>query len=299
MAEPLRIWRLSDARRGHDNQTLGLVDALSRQTAIVCTDIAVTGGPAGALRALVQPPPDRPPKLVLGAGHATHPALLVTARRHRARSVVLMNPSIPRWLFDLCIIPRHDGVPEGGNVLLTLGALNRMQPRQDHRDPGVGLVLVGGPSRHHRWDETSLVEQICTVLDAHPKITWQAAGSPRTPASTLAALKRIADLHVVNFENTTASWLPRRLTEAAQVWVSEDSVSMVYEAVSSGAPTGILELPAARPGRVHAAVNALLEGSLATSMAAWREGTPLSAPAPLQEADRCATAVLERWPDLA
>jgi len=298
VAQPLRIWRLSDARRGHDNQSQGLVDALSRHSAVICADIPVNGGLAGAVRALVQPSPDQPPALVLGAGHATHLALLITARRHRARSIVLMNPSVPRSLFDLCIIPRHDGVPEGGNVLLSLGALNRVQPGPGPRDPAVGLVLVGGPSRHHGWDEAALVEQVRTVLSVHPQIKWQAAGSPRTPVSTLAALRRIARLRVVDFEDTTASWLPGRLAEAAQVWVSEDSVSMAYEAVSSGAPTGILALPAKRPGRVHAALNALVEASLATPMAAWLEGTPLDPPAPLQEADRCARAVLERWPDL-
>ena len=143
------------------------------------------------------------------------------------------------------------------------------------------------------------MDQVRTLLTAHPKIKWQAAGSPRTPTSTLAALRRIAGLIVVDFEDTPASWLPARLGKAAQVWVSEDSVSMAYEAVSSGAPTGILAVPATRPGRVHAALGALVEAALATPMATWLEGAPLRAPTPLQEADRCARAMLERWPDLA
>lgn len=296
MAHTLSIWRLSDGRRGHDNQSLGLVDALSRITRVASRDVPVRGTfftAARMLRSAVSRP-----ALVLGAGHGTHVSLLAAALRHGARSVVLMNPSLPRSLFDLCIIPQHDGVPEGGNVMLSLGALNRVLPsvRRGSRE---GLMLIGGPSRHHQWDETSLVKQVCEVVKAAPYLAWQATGSPRTPASTLEALKQVPALEVIDFAATSAEWLPTRLEQAAQVWVTQDSVSMAYEAVSSGAPTGILSVPARRRSRVHAALEALVDARLVTPFASWRTGQGLTAPEPLQEADRCARRILERWPDLA
>lgn len=300
MASPLPIWRLSDGRRGHDNQSLGLVESLQRLVAVHCTQVSVSGTIAGALGALAARGRRRP-SLVVGAGHATHLALIAAAHRYRARSVVLMNPSLPRRLFDLCIVPRHDGIVSGGNVLLSLGALNRMQPANRTRAAGEALVLLGGPSRHHAWGDAAMLEQIRTLVAADPGLRWVAAGSPRTPPSMLAALAQVQQLTVVRFEDTNAQWLPARLARADVVWVSEDSVSMAYEAVSSGAPTGVLEVPA-RGGdsRVQAATRALLAAGLAIGMAQWRSGARPCAPHhPLQEADRCARALLDRWPELA
>lgn len=300
MASPLPIWRLSDGRRGHDNQSLGLIEALQRRVAVHCTQVAVSGAIAGALDALAARGRRRP-SLVIGAGHATHLALIAAARRYRARSVVLMNPSLPRRLFDLCIVPRHDAVRGGGNVLLSLGALNRMQAATAPRDAREALVLLGGPSRHHAWDDAAMLEQIRALAVAAPDLRWVAAGSPRTPVSMLAALARLPGWTVVRFEDTSPQWLPERLARAGVVWVSEDSVSMAYEAVSSGAPTGILEVPA-RGGhsRVQAATRALLDAGLAIGIAEWRAGAqPRTPQRPLQEADRCARVLLERWPGLA
>jgi mitochondrial fission protein ELM1 len=145
-----------------------------------------------------------------------------------------------------------------------------------------------------------MLEQINTLAAAAPQRHWVAAGSPRTPASMLAALARLPAWSVVRFEDTNPQWLPARLARAGVVWVSEDSVSMAYEAVSSGAPTGVLEVPA-RGGhsRVQAATRALLDAGLAIGMSEWRAGVRPRAPQrPLQEADRCARALLERWPAL-
>lgn len=298
MASPLLIWRLSDGRRGHDNQSLGLVEALARTVSVDCVLVPLPGAVSGALDVLA-PRGRATPSLVVGAGHATHFALIVAARRYRARSVVLMNPSLPRRLFDLCIVPVHDRVGAASNVLLSLGALNRMRP-STARDPHAALVLLGGPSRHHAWDDAAVLDQIRRLAAADPGLHWVAAGSPRTPDSLMAALETLDDVTAVRFKDTTPQWLPERLAQASVVWVSEDSVSMAYEAVSSGAPTGVLEVPARRDSRVRAATRALLDAGLAIDIARWRSGARPRAPEhPLQEADRCARALLDRWPELA
>jgi len=299
MRDPLPVWRVSDARRGHDNQSLGLLDALARLRPIAVSEVGVHGGVSGAVAAWRRGVADPPPALVVGAGHATHPALLVAARRQGARSVVLMNPSLPRRCFDLCIVPAHDGIAGGGNVLLSLGALNRVLPSRD-RDPRQGLVLLGGPSRHHGWDDDAIARQLRAIVGAASGLRWVAAGSPRTPGQTLARLRDAGGIEVMPFQACPPGWLAAHLARAGQVWVSEDSVSMAYEAASSGAATGLLEVPARRRGRVHAAIDALLRSGHALRFEAWAGGTPLAAPSvPLQEAARCARALLARWPQLA
>lgn len=297
--DPLPVLRLSDGRRGHDNQSLGLVEALHRLRPVECRHVRVTRGIGGAARVLREPRVAAAARLAVAAGHGTHLALVAAARRSGARSVVLMKPSLPRALFDLCIVPRHDGVAEGGNVLTTLGVLNRVQPAA-RKDPHQALILLGGPSRHHAWDDALLREQITALTAADGHLDWQAATSPRTPPSTLPALAGIPGLRVVPFAATTAGWLPDRLASAARVWVTEDSVSMAYEAASSGAATGILPVPPRRsPGRVQAAVGTLIRAGHAMSFSDWQAGREPDGRGALQEAARCARALLERWPDLA
>jgi mitochondrial fission protein ELM1 len=292
------VWRLTDGRRGHDNQTLGLIDALGRRRSLAVTELHVSSGPAGALSAWRRRRTGAAPALVVGAGHATHPALLVAARGRRTRSVVLMRPSLPRRCFDLCIVPAHDGLPETGNVLLSLGALNRVVPAAD-RDHGLGLILVGGPSRHHAWDTDALVRQIEAII-ATGDGRWLAAGSPRTPSATIARLRSLRGVQTFTVDDHGPDWLASQLTRAARVWVTEDSVSMAYEAASSGAAIGILPVPPRRPGRVRVAIALLLRDGYAVRFEDWRAGKPLSSPPePLQEAERCARALIDRWPDLA
>jgi mitochondrial fission protein ELM1 len=297
-ATPLAVWRVTDGRRGHDSQSLGLIDALARRRSLDVTELPAPSGAAGALSAWRRRRAQAAPALVVGAGHATHAALLVAARARPTRSVVLMRPSLPRRLFDLCIIPAHDDVPEGGNVMLSLGALNRVVPATE-RDPDLGLILVGGPSRHHGWDSDALARQVGAIA-AGGEGRWLAAGSPRTPPDALARLRTLGAVQTVAVEDCGPGWLAAQLARATRVWVTEDSVSMAYEAASSGAATGVLPVPVRRPGRVQAAVARLLRGGYALSFDDWRAGAPLSPPPePLQEAERCARALMDRWPDLA
>src|SRR5690606_19667671 len=120
---------LSDGRPGHENQSVGLAEALRRRTG---ASVECVRWPAGAglfkRIGLARAGGEGGVDLLIGAGHGTHLPLLAAARKFGARSVVIMKPSLPRGLFDLCVVPRHDlAVPaDSGNVVVTRGALNRI-----------------------------------------------------------------------------------------------------------------------------------------------------------------------------
>ena len=80
------------------------------------------------------------------------------------------------------------------------------------------------------------------------------------------------------------------------MWASEDSISMVYEAVTARTRTGILPVPARRKrGRVYGAIRHLEADGYAMSFDDWLErGRKLPPPKPLHETARCAGIVLER-----
>nr|VFK15928.1 MAG: hypothetical protein BECKLFY1418C_GA0070996_10197 [Candidatus Kentron sp. LFY] len=315
-AKPIIVWRFRDGKRGHESQTQGLLQALRRLLPIKPRDITVASGFLYSLNIVFMRPfpsdglPN--PDLLIGAGHGTHLPLLAGARAWGGRTVVLMKPTLPiRW-FDLCVVPAHDGVAPRGNVFTTQGVLNPMEHRPGGRSE-TGLLLIGGPSRHHGWDEDGLFEQIDTIMAREPEITWIATTSRRTPRSTAHALinRKSKNLHPILCSNTPNGWIAKQLGQARTVWVTEDSVSMIYEALTSGAPTGILSVPRRAVSRLSLGVDRLVANGLVATFPAWHDNAvslhPLGEPSPgkafpselssgkFNEAARCARWIVDRW----
>jgi hypothetical protein len=300
---PILIWRFLDGKPGHENQSAGLVQALQEQLPVEVHELPATSTLAAAghwLRGRFPPGDGLPdPGLILGAGHATHLPMLAARRARGGRAVVLMKPSLPMRCFDLCLVPRHDAPPASGHVLVTEGVLNRMRPATG-READLGLILVGGPSRHHGWDEAGLLAAVGELLAREPQRHWRLTSSRRTPATLLPALLPLAAgaggrLELVPAEQTGRDWLPAQLARAAVAWVTADSVSMVYEALTAGAAVGVLPAPEIRPGRVSRGLRQLIDEHRVVDFAAWQQGAGYPDPRPFNEAQRCAQWIVGRW----
>lgn len=291
----LTVWVVSDGKPGHLNQSLGLAEALARAAA--STHHVVPALPAWrALLALLSkrfPGPALPaPDLVLGAGHATHLSLLAARRAAGGRAVVLMKPSLPRRCFDLCVVPRHDGLAADARTLTTEGALNRVRPATA-RDPQRGLMLIGGVSKHFAWDDDAIQLQIRSILARTPGVRWTLTTSRRTPAEFLRTLPPAANLAVVAHADSGPDWLPAQLAASGTAWVTPDSASMVVEALSAGADVGVFDLPVNPKSRVGWAISDLADAGRITRFVRWcAHGTLYPNTEPLAEADRSAAWIL-------
>lgn len=297
MPEPLVIWRLTDGKPGHMQQTLGLAQALSRRIACTCLDIDLRERASGLLDALLGRFPAGAglprPGLVIGAGHGTHLALLAARRATGAKAVALMKPSLPLSLFDLVIVPAHDGLAESDRVINTLGVLNPMQGGE--KQPGSLLFLVGGPSKHVRWDDASVLHQVAEVAAAQaPEAGWQLTDSRRTPAGLSAELQRRYGARFQPWAGCPPGWLAARLASTESVWVSEDSVSMVYESLTAGCRVGLLQLPAGHDSRIARGVARLVGEGYVTPYAAWEASATLGPARAFNEAARVAPLLLQR-----
>jgi len=288
------LWRFSDGKPGHDAQSLGLVKALRARCKVDVHELPV-GRRLAALGAWLTgrfaagrtlPRPD----LLIGAGHATHWPLLAARRARGGRVVVLMQPSLPNALFDLCLIPEHDKPRAAANVLETAGVLNTLGASQQ-RLQDQGLILLGGPSPHYRWRDTGVLEQINALLLARPQLHWQVLCSRRTPATMLALLHNHEGLTLLSADSADNT-LAGVVSAATEVRVSEDSVSMIYEALTSAAPTGLLAVPRRTVDRVTAGVDALVASGRVAAPGDWQ--TPATPP-PLDEAGRCADWIMDQW----
>lgn len=323
--ETRELWIVSDGRRGHLNQSLGLAEALERicpsrhhvidlePRSSVISRLLIAGKLAEKL-----PSPD----LIIGAGHRTHGPLLCLARRYKAPSVVLMKPSLPKRLFDLCLIPEHDLASAralaSNNLITTEGALNRVVAAS-HLAKTHHLVLIGGPTGAVPWSIDSLLEELSVWLGARaPVLPVLISSSPRTPDEMERLLEGLAEdmsIHAkradiesetgramsevsfIPFEQTTSDWLPQQLQQAHSVWITPDSMSMVYEAMTSGAAVGVFSRGEVKRGnRLLRSVERLMESGQVTAFEDWQTHRELKVVGkPLAEAERCAKLVFDRF----
>ena len=293
------VWRILDSKAGHEAQTLGLVKALEKKIKLSICEINAPARWKSALGFILKHfDPGKslsPPDLIIGAGSRTHFALLAASRTYGGKTIVLMQPTLPVSLFDLCLIPKHDSRKAGKNILLTDGVLNPIQPATD-ANPQRGLFLIGGPSTHYEWDTVRILDQVTALVQENPNIHWTLTTSRRTPPDCAQNLVNLShsNLDIIPVEKTPRGWVAQRLQECKFAWVSEDSVSMVYEALTAGASTGLLTVPAIKKtSRVQNSVRLLLEQQRVVRFEERDQLLELGNETILAEADRGADHVIK------
>jgi mitochondrial fission protein ELM1 len=297
----LVIWLIFDGKPGHLNQSLGLVEAITR-----ITDTHVVRLPPlpfwktlkgkllhknFALNIAIKP------DLIIGAGHATHLTLILLSWLYKAKSIVLMKPSLPTWLFGLCVVPEHDGAKTKGNVIATKGVLNRIVPAEK-KLVNKGMILIGGPSVHYDWDEEVLISQIKDILAGMSHIEWTITNSRRTPETTSLRLEKIQTEKVIyeSHVSVDSDWLPEQLADSSYAWVTADSVSMVYEALTAKNHVGLLSVPEKTTSRVSQGVNKLVKEQYLKTFDQWQRHEELEVTRVIEnESDRCANEITNKF----
>ena len=282
------VWCVTDDKPGHKNQLFGLLNALGERATLRCQWFSINNKAGWDT--------SQRPDLILTAGSSTHWSAIKLRWKYGGKLVVLMRPLFPFWLFDLCFIPEHDGVRESRRVVTTKGAITPVRC-SEQSDAKQGLLLIGGPSKHYGWSDDEMVEQLLSLRKNYPEIHWTLTTSRRTPQSFLTVLsKAVAEqqskfLDIVPCEETDSAWLLARYQECGVIWVSEDSVSMVYESLSSGAVTGILSVPRLNDNRVSRGLDRLYQEHRVIRLGddeSYRQCEPL------READRAAGIIIDR-----
>ncbi len=294
----LRVWRFVDGKLGHEKQTLGLTQALADKVSVDIRDFDVRSqGTWGAeikaklqRRTRVRCEPD----LIVGAGHATHWPMLMTGLFCGGRTVLLMSPSLPVGLFDLVFIPQHDRSRRADNVVETSGVI--APARRAEKDAGSGLILLGGNNRHFEWSDDDVFRELQRVIRANPELDWTICDSRRTPSSMYGVLNNFTEGVFIGWRDSALDFLEKRLSTASQVWVTADSVSMLYESLSAGASVGVIALPLKKPKRSNKLARGLSQlredGQIHLSHESPR--MPAKTQASTTESHRCADIVLER-----
>jgi len=307
----LSIWFIHDKKLGHIHQLQGLEERISsycevntrwidaNETKLTWFDVLIKK--KTNISSPKSTPANNIPDIVIGAGHATHKTLLLYAHLHKAFCIVLMKPSLPLYFFDAVICPEHDKLKENKRVLNTIGALNTIKPTSNVIAKASSLMLIGGPSKHFKWQEVDLLKQIKTICTQYNNTHWLLSDSPRTPSSFLPKLNsmNIQNLNCFHYKDNNIEPLHTLMQTCAITWVTPDSVSMVYESLTAGTPTYTFAMNpknANKPSRVARSIHNLITQKHVISFQNWQFHTDMKPnELDLWEADRAAKWLLHQY----
>ncbi len=278
-----RVLILSSGMIGHEMNCLGVAEALGAPyEKIVVTPRRLFSAlsPYGPLDPKDRP--DRPgtilspphPDIAIASGRATVPYLraLKRAGGRSLFAVFLQDPRYARREFDLIWTPLHDRLA-GRNVVATLTSPHPFSAARLHGfrktpDPRLialpaprAAVLLGGPSGAHDFspnDLQRLAEAVAAI--AAQGYSVMATPSRRTPPALIEAARRglgkAEAQRAFLWDGAGDNPYGQMLAHADAILVTGDSVNMIGEAVSTGAPVHLFE-PSGGGRRIDAFVAAL------------------------------------------
>lgn len=319
--KPLSVIAYFDGRLGHEKQTAGILHALAEITPVEVMQERVATSPASYCRnwaayllsSIRQPESGNfpsPVDLIIGTGTHTHFPMLLKKKSQQikagpqTRVVTCMTPD-PQLLkkFDLCCVPMHDEPPARENILTTLGPPNTVKFNTAHQQDR-GLILVGGVDRKsHAWNTRKVVEQLQIIMKREKARQWTISSSPRTPEDTCSMLEEMAAASTPQADffrsaDTPTGWVEQEYAKNSVVWVTADSISMVYEALTAGCSVGILPVAWTRQdNKFQKSLDILRAREMIVTFSDWLAGAGMPGPAaePLNEAVHCAREILSRW----
>jgi mitochondrial fission protein ELM1 len=265
---PSTIWALALPEAGFRSQVIGLAEALRQPFMLKNVNLkkpwslmpvrfcpfALLGLTAES-DALTPPWPD----LVISCGRRTVPLALAikSASGGKTRAVHIQDPKSATPLFDLVIPMMHDGA-KGPNVMHVDTALHRITEEKLReaasywtpsfsalQRPLVGVIL-GGSNRTNRFTKyvaermIALLDQLHHSTGAHIYIV----ASRRTDDEALQIFDRFSKTasHIRFWKGEGENPYLGILALSDALIVTEDSVSMISEALSTGKPVATVPL---------------------------------------------------------
>lgn len=255
-------WILSEAYAGLQAQAIGLAEAAALPHEL---RVLTPRAPWRWFAAKLWPRPlsvvadalqGNLPPVAIGAGGKAA-AVLAALRPRGVQVVQVQHPRMDPRRFDLIVVNRHDNLT-GPNVVVTRTALHRATPERLATAAGTWrarvadlprplvAVLVGGSNGRHRLDRAvgeALADQLADMM-RRDHVGLMLTPSRRTDPDVVQVLRQRLEPEgawIWDFQGENPYFGMLALADA--ILVTEDSVSMVSEAVATAAPVLLARLP--------------------------------------------------------
>lgn len=268
------VWVVLDEKAGHRSQTMGLLECLKQDFAVETVEMSYRSWtrPLGRLLQKCWPWGTafaecgsvgkdknslRKPDLVIGSGGGVQWAVVALARKHGAFSIYLGSPrAIPvrdygmvlHYVQELeqrgvCMLPMMPGPITAARTIL---AAKNFTDVQTDLSGKMACCLVGGHGSGYKWAESDgkLLAERLNRWAEEGDLRWLITTSRRTPLAMEQALRAHLSPHNIADACWAGAGDERRVVAAylglaERVLVSEDSMSMMHEALASEKPVAV------------------------------------------------------------
>jgi len=256
-------WIITEGIAGTENQCIGVAQALAITPVIKRIKLRFPWKQLSpylniGLRYALSSDSDRIsepyPDIVIASGRKSIAIALYIKKMSKGKSFIvqIQDPRVKYLEFDLIAIPQHDP-SRGENIIVTTCALHKVTAKKLEEEkekfekklsylqkPRIA-VLIGGSSKHYNMsvqNTEKLIEQLSSI-DASLMITT----SRRTGEQNTNILReRLKGDNIFFWDGKGENPYFAFLAMADYIIVTEDSVSMTSEAISTGKPVYIAAL---------------------------------------------------------
>jgi mitochondrial fission protein ELM1 len=269
----LTVWVVLDRKAGHRSLTMGMLGSLRYEYSLRVTEVRYRAWtrPLGRLLQRCWPLGfsfaccgmagrdkfGESPDIIIGSGGGVQWAVAALGKKKSAFSIFIGSPrSIP--VSDYGMVIHYDPSLESSGVVLlpalpgpinhettALAAKNFIEGRAplNHK---IACCMIGGNGAGYEWSEKdgNLLGDRLNEVAAQKGLRWVITTSRRTPREMESALRnRLSKSSIYDAcwagEGDARRVVAAYLGLAERVLVSEDSMSMMHEAMASGIPVSV------------------------------------------------------------
>ena len=262
------LW-VRDGKIGHEKQVKVLLDEVGKSIEVSITEYDVQPfSTQRFLSCLFKKLPfiDNEFDIIIGAGHSTYSKILNFKKvsKKKAIAIAVLVPSLFKNRFDLICAPLHDSykIKNTNNVIFFEGSLAKVSDREPSSD--IGFIALGGQNNHYKFNESHILKQIKYMLSLYPSKTWHIFNSRRTSKKMNDQLSSLANendnvLIVLNDDANKDISFDETISSASLKLISQDSMNMVYESLSTKGSTILFNMKYLRKNKVINQMNELLQ----------------------------------------
>jgi mitochondrial fission protein ELM1 len=268
----MKILWVKDGKLGHEKQVEALLNEISKDVDTIITESIVKSFilevieflSFGLIKTDKENLEEQNFDLIIGAGNNSFirmANLAIIYKNTKIISILCPNYFL-RSRFDHICIPIHDNHKKiDSNKKITFeGSLSSVFDVDTN--PEVSMIAIGGNNKHFHFDIDSLLKQINYMVFLYPNIKWYIFNSRRTPEDMNIQISKLTKSYKNIFfidvdDSGSLDLFKKYIKEASMKVVTQDSMNMVYECLSSRGETILLNMPSKSSNKIVLSINAL------------------------------------------
>jgi len=243
---------LSDGRAGHLNQSIAFVKYLNCRYDIVNVSFKSKLHKSLSylfdffglkIKSLFVIDVKKNYKILVSTGSTTYYATKVLAKQMSAKSIVMMLPKGYQLDFDTIFAQNHDHPPIQKNIIIIPANFSYIEPKHIYipEKKSIGII-IGGDNKVSKISLSRLKIQLDFIKKFYKNYEIAITTSPRTSVQIESFIESYKFDYTVIYSNTPINPIPDFLEKCQVVFITEDSTSMISEAVSYG-KASVIVLP--------------------------------------------------------